>query len=433
MLTCQCSPLHAHSAPARVWDIGRFERSDSRAVIQYEGSSSIGESEPWSHLQTLALSAPDHDDRSSQEFQIDAISQWPSSLQDNEMLQPFTINSRHQRQAPANFRRMPDNPYSDEGDFIHRSRLHDRARSTHSLPFPDSGTFDHDFLHTDGQQMMGSSTSSSFSQPATSGLPMENNSAQFSDDRSVYPLSNPTFSEIKGSNTGLRQHQEIDFALGRGLGEESGHSLRRNQDILTSEELSWRQQDHFLFEHQLSPSANANYESYDLGLTANNHAWPPGFVSDPALEFTTTDHPGAIRIGGSSGHDKPVPCSYPPSADYYSDYLPTMQGPGRYQETVLISESHHLQSSPPSLPFRKNPNKSTPPRARSGSLSIIREYGHSQHGSPILSRNGSGKGKRKGPLPTATALAAAQKRKDGNVCIRCRTMKMTVIRCARML
>ena len=414
-----------------MWNIGRFERSDSCAVIQYEGSSSIGESEPWSHLQTLALSAPDHDDRCSQEFQIDAIS---SSLQDNDMLQPSTFNSRHQRQAHASYRRMPEIPYSDEGDFIHRSRLHDRARSTQSLPFPNTSPFDHELLHTDGQQMMGSSTSSSFSQPATSGLPMEKNSAQFSDERSVYPLDNPSFSEIKRSDIGLRHHQELDFTFGRGLVEESGHSLRPNQDTLRSEELSWRQQDHVLFEHQLSPSANANYESYDSGLNANNHAWPSGFVSDPTLDFSTTDHPGAIRIGGSSGHYKPVPCSYPPSADYYSDYLPTMQGPGRYEEIASTSESTHLQSSPPNLPFRKISNKSMPTRAtRTGSLSIIREYGHSQHGSPILSRNGSGKGKRKGPLPTATALAAAQKRKEGNVCIRCRTMKMTVGKRGRML
>ncbi len=333
---------------------------------------------------------------------------------------------------------MPQNSYSVEGSFTQHSRLHHQARSARSPHLPDSGRFEHRLSQTTGQQMTSSSTSSSFSQHATSGLDLETNSAQFLDPGSAYPFHHPSFDEAKRVNTGMRQDPEINFAHDRGLIEESGYNvLPASQDVLTPQELSWQQQDPFLFGHQFGTSTDTEYGSYGLDLTARDHAWPPDFVRDSALDFATLDHPGAIKIGASSGHYKPdLTSSYPPSAGCYPDYMPAMQGPGRHQHRPLISTSEPtiLPSSPPNLPFRKHSNRPTPTRgSRSGSLSIIREYGHSPHGSPILSRNGSGKGKRKGPLPTATAIAAAQKRKDGNVCIRCRTMKMTVSRCGRIV
>ena len=436
LLTRRSSSIQPHSAPARGWDIGRVERSDSRAALQYEGSSSVKESEPWSHLQTFALLGPEHDDRSSQDFQIETSSQWSSSLQDSDMFHHSIINPHHQRQAPARNQRMQqENSYSAEGDTSQRSRLPNRARSAQSVPLPDSGIFEHGFSYTGGPQMWADSPSSTFSQPAISGLPMESGPAQFFDTGSAYPLHHWTINEMKRSNTGLSQDHEIDFALDRGLIDESGqYPLRTGEDILTPQELSWRRNDHFRFEQKLSPSADTECGSYDLGLNANDRAWPPDFVQDPALGFTdsnTLDHPGAIKIGGSSGHYRPdLPSSFPPSADCFPVYMPTI----RSQAVTSTSEPTILSSGSSNLPFRKNPRKSTSARAsRSGSLSIIRENGHSPQGSPNLSQNGSGKGKRKGPLPTATALAAAQKRKDGSVCIRCRTMKMTVGRCLKIL
>ena len=432
LLTHRCSQTQAHSAPARGWDIGRFERSDSCAVLQYEGSPSVRECEPWNHLQTFALSAPEHDDRSSQDIQIEPSSQWSSNLQNNDMLHPPTF--RHQRQAPANHQRMRENPYSAAGNSTQHSRPQNQARSARSVYLPDSGICEHGFSATGGQQMRGSSASSTFSQTATSSLPMENNPAQFFDPRSAYPLYHPTINEIKRSHTGLSQDLEDSFRFDRGLTDESGHnSLPTSQDVLTPQELSWRQHDPFLFEQQLSTSAETGYGSYDIGFTANYYAWPPDFVQDPALGFSdsnTLDHPGAIKIGGSSHYKPDLPSSFPPSARCFPDYMPSMQT----RAATLASGPTLLQYSPPKSPFPKNSNKPTSTGAsRPGSLSIIREYGHPQHGSPNLTRNGSGKGKRKGPLPTATALAAAQKRKDGSVCIRCRTMKMTVGRCGRML
>ena len=328
---------------------------------------------------------------------------------------------------------MYANPYNVEGSFTQHSNLHQHDRGARSLHLPYSETFQHRNSQTGGHQMTGSTNSSSFSR--TGGLHMENNPAQLFDPQSAYPLHHPNFNGMKRSHTGLRQDLETDFALDRDLIDESRHnSLPVTQDVSTSQELSWRQNDHFSIDHQLSTSADTDYGLCALDFSANDPPWSPNFVQDPVLGFADSnalDHPGAIKIGGSSGHYKPgLPSSFPPSADCFPDYMPTM--PNR--AVISTSEPTFLPSSPPKLPFRRNSNKSTSTRAsRSGSLSIIREYGYSQHGSPNLSRNGSGKGKRKGPLPTATALAAAQKRKDGSVCIRCRTMKMTVGGCGRML
>ena len=421
LLTRRCSSTQAHSAPARHWDIEGFERSDSAALLQYEGSSSVRESEPWSHLQTFALSAPGHNDQCSQDFQIEAISQWSSNWQDNEMLRSSATESRHQRQASVKHSKMQEDPYSTAGYCTQPSRLRNQASSARSLPLANFGTWEHSMSHASEQRIAGSSTSSSLSQPATSGLHAESHVLH---SRSTLPFHDPTFNELKGSNT---------ISPNSGLINESGHnSLPANQNVLTPQELSWRQHDHVPFEHPFSTSDDTAYGSYDLGLTPHDHAWRPGFVQDPAFGYATyptyndtkmLEHPGAIKIEGSSGHYKPdLPSSFPPSADCFPpDYMPTIQNSRPYRATASTSQ-----------PNLKLSNKPTSARgSRSSSLSIIREYGHSQQGSPILSRNGSVKGKRKGPLATATALAAAQKRKDGNVCIRCRTMKMTVGRCGR--
>ena len=342
------------------------------------------------------------------------------------MLHPSIITSRQQRQPPAYPARMQENPYSAERNQNQRSSLHNQARSTTSLYLPDSDPFGRGMLHPSVPRMAGSSANSSFPQTAASGLPRERNSAPFFDTRSTYSYQHPTFDEMRRSDTGLRQDFEIDFAPDQGLFDESGDSsLPTSQDILSPQEFSWQEHDQYLLDNPLSTSADTDYSSY--GLMASEHAWPLDWAQTPALgvaDSNTLDHPDAIKIGGSDEYYKQDPTSsFPSSANCFTDYMPTM--PNR--EVASTSEAVFPPSSPPNLPFRKNSNKSTSARAsRSGSLSIIREYGHSQHGSPILSRNGSGKGKRKGPLPTATALAAAQKRKDGSVCIRCRTMKMTV-------
>lgn len=356
------------------------------------------------------------------------------------MLHPSMTESRHQRQASATHWRMQQNPYSAERNHTQQSRLRNQTRSARSLHLTNLDSFEPRTSNAGEQQMVSSSTSSSFSQPATSGPHMESNPAQFFDSRSTYSLQHPNFNQLEGSNNGLRQGLEIDFSLNRGLIEESGHSsLPASQGVLTPQELSWQQRDHHLLGHQLSASADTIHGSYDFDFTANGRAWPSFVMHDPAFGFATSqinddttslDHPGAIKIGRSSGHYRSGPPStFPPSADHFPDFMPTSQIPRQHRAVASISQPILYSSSPPNLPCRKDSNKSISARgSRSGSLSVIREYGHSQHGSPILSRNGSVKGKRKGPLPTATALAAAQKRKDGSVCIRCRTMKMTVDR-----
>lgn len=354
------------------------------------------------------------------------------------MLHPFTTDSLHQSRGSAKYERTQNNSYATEGNCTRHSHLRNQAGSARSLHFANSGTFENRISHASEQQMAGSSTSSSFSQPATSGLQMESNPAQFFDSQSAYLLNHSTFNELKGRNTGPRQDLEIDFSLNRDLIDESGHSsLPASQDVLTPQELSWQQHSHLLFGHELSASADTACKSYDLGLTADDHTWPSDMMHDPAIGFAdrqtyddinALDHPGAIKIERSRGHYKSGLTSYfPPSADCFPDYMPTTQHSWPHRAIPSTSQPALLSSSPPNLPIRKDSNKSTSARgSRSGSLSVIREYGYPQHGSPILSRNVSVKGKRKGPLPTATALAAARKRKDGNVCIRCRTMKMTV-------
>lgn len=343
--------------------------------------------------------------------------------------------------------RTQEVPHLIERNRIQSLRLRNQARSARSGHLADLDTFEPGISHASEQPMAGSSGSSSFSQPAASGLHMQSNLAQCLDPRSAYPLHHSTVDETKGSNTGLRQDLEMDFSPNQpnqGLINESGHcSVPAYQDALTPQELSWGQDDHLLFGYQSSLSADTAYGSYDLGLTVNNHTWPLDFIQDSSIGFAsrqtyddsnTLDHPGAIRIEGPKGHYKSnLASSFPSSADCFPDYMPTTQE-SQYRATPSTSQPTQPSSSPPNLPFGKIPNKNPSSRgSRSGSLSIIREYGHSQHGSPVLSRNGSTKGKRKGPLPTATALAAAQKRKDGSVCIRCRTMKMTVGRCGRIL
>ena len=434
-----------HSAPTRGWDIGRFERSDPGAVLQYEVSSPVRESEPGSHLQTFALSAPEHENQSSQDVQIEAISQWPSNLQGNEMFRPSMTKSRHQRQDFAKHQRMQENPYSANGNYTQHSRLHSQARSSRSPHLATFGTFYHNISPASEQRMAGSSTSSSFSQPATSDLRIESNPAHIFHSQSAQPLHHPTFHELKESGTGLRQDLEMEFSLDRGLVDESGHSsLLASENVPTAQELSWRQHDHLLFGHQPSTSADTGYGSYNLGLTANDRAWPSDFIQDPAFGLASRqtydgsnslDHPDAIKIKGSSGHYKlDLASSYPPSADCFPNHMPTMHNPRPHRANTSTSQPTSFSSSPPNISSRKNSSKSTSAGGSTpGSLSIIQEFGHSQHGSPIFSRSGSAKGKRKGPLATATALAAAQKRKDGSVCIRCRTMKMTVGRCGRTL
>ena len=398
--------------------------------MQYEGSSLVRGSEPWSHLQTFALSAPGHDDQCSRDFQIEAISQWPSSLQDNDILHFSTPESRHQPQASAKPKRMQENPYSAEGYGTSHPRLHNQARSARSLQLGSFDMFEDTTSRAGDRQMADSSTSSSFSQNATSGPHPESQSLN---SQSAYPLRDPNFDELKGSNKGLHQNLEVDLSLDSGLfNEPERNSLLVSPNVLTPQKLSWGQQDQLLFGHQLSTSSDTAYGSYDLGFTANDHAWHSDFMQHPTFGFTTgqnsddsnkLDQPGAIRIEGSSGHYKSgLPSSFPPTADCFPDYVPIAQKHRRHRAIASTSQ-----------PTLNISNKSTSARgSRSGSLSIIREYGHLQQGSPVLSRNGSAKGKRKGPLNTATALAAAQKRKDGNVCIRCRTMKMTVGRCGRM-
>ena len=347
----------------------------------------------------------------------------------------MSINFHHQRQVPTKHKRMQANSYYVEEDSAQHATRHRHDSSARGLHLPNS-SFQHTNLHTGGQQMAGSSTSSSFSQTATSGLYLESNSTQPFDPRSVYPLHPLNLDGMKRSHTRLSQNLELDSSLDRGPIDESGHnSMLASLHVLTPQEHSWQQNDHFPVEHQLSTSAETDYGLYSLDFTTTQDpTWSPEFIQNPALGFTdsnTLDHPGAIKIGGSSRHYKPdLPSSFPPTADCFPDYIPPIQN----RAATPASEPTVFPSSPPNLLFRRNSTRSTSTRAsRSGSLSIIREYGHSQYGSPNLSRNSSGKGKRKGPLPTATAVAAAQKRKDGNVCIRCRTMKMTVGKCGRTL
>ena len=382
----------------------------------------------------MALSAPEHDDRSSQHFQIPSSAQYPSSLPENDMLHPMSINFHHQRQVPAKHKRMQARSYYVEGDSTQRENRYHHHGSARGLHLPNS-SFQHTNLHTDGQQMTGSSTSSSFSQTATSGLYLDRNPTQPFDPQLVYPLQPHNLDGMKRSHTRMSQNLDLDSSFDRGPVHESGHnSLLASLDVLTPQEHSWQQTDHYPIEHQLSTSAETDYGLYGLEFATHDPTWSPEFVQDPALGFAdsnTLDHPGAIKIGGSSRHYKPdLPSSFPPTADCFPDYIPPMQN----RAATPTSEPTRFPSSPPNLLLRRNSTRSTSTRAsRSGSLSIIREYGHSQLGSPNLSRNSSGKGKRKGPLPTATAVAAAQKRKDGSVCIRCRTMKMTVGGCGRTL
>ena len=431
ILTHPRSPTSTHSIPARRWHIEGFEETGPSALPYYEGSSSLGESEPWSPLRAFAFSAPEHNDQSSHDFQIDAISKWPSSLQGNNMLNPSMKTARNQRQAPIKHQRMREDQYSAEENTTQRPRVHHPAWHARSHNIQDPSTLEHRGPYAGGQRMMSGSTSSNFSQPATKDLLMENNPAQFFDTRSAYSIHDSTFNQLKRSNTKLRQDPDTEFATDQGLIDESGHgSVSASQNLLTPQDLSWQQYDHGLFENRLSPSTDTEYGSYGFPFPTNDRTWSPEFAQDPSLELAPLDHPGAIKIGGSSGHYNPqLPSSFPPSADCFPEYASLTQVSDRYESAISTSEPNLHQSSSPKLPFQKKNNKTTSNRApRSGSLSIIREYGHSQHGSPNLSRSGSNKGKRKGPLPTATALAAAQKRKDGNVCIRCRTMKMTVKR-----
>ena len=360
------------------------------------------------------------------------------------MIRPFLTESRHRRQASAKDQRMQENPYSAEANCTQQLRPRNQARSIRSPHLANFGILEHKISPANEQRMAGSSTSSSFSQPATGGLHMESSPAQYFHSRSAHPLHHPNFDELKGSNVGLRQDLELDLSLDQGLIDGSGHnSLPTGEDVLTPQELSWRHS-HLLFGHQLSTSDDTAYGSYGLGPTANDHAWPSDFIQDPVFGSAyrqtydggnSLDHPDAIKIKGSSGHYKPhLASSFPPSADCYPDYMPATQNPRTHRAITSASQPTSLSSSSPHNPSRKNSYKPTSARGSgSGTLSIIREYGHPQHGSPSLSRNGSAKGKRKGPLPTATALAAAQKRKDGSVCIRCRTMKMTVGRRGRAL
>lgn len=346
------------------------------------------------------------------------------------MLHALTNDSLHQRHGSAEYKRTQDSSYATKGDCTQDPRLRNQPSNARSLPLANFGTFDHRIPHATEQQMAGSSGSSSFSQPATSGLHMESNPAQFFDSQSAYLLNYPTFNEMNGGNTGPRQDLEIDFSLNRGLIDGSGHnSLPASQHVQTPQELSWQQHNSLLFGNELSASADTAFGSYGLGLTANDRTWPSDLMHDPAIGFAdhTLDHPGAIKIERSSGHYKSgLTSSFPPSADCSPDYMPTIQTSRPHRAITSTSQPALLSSSQPNLPIQKDSNKSTSVRgSRSGSLSVIREYGHPQRGSPILSRNGSVKGKRKGPLPTATAIAAARKRKDGSVCIRCRTMKMT--------
>ena len=152
-------PFQSHSAPARGWDFGGFERSDSCAVLQYDGSSPVKENEPWSHLQTFALSAPGYDRRSSQDFQIAAGSQRPSSLQDNEMLHPTTVESHHQHQVLLSHR-MQANPSCAEGSFTQYPRLRNGARSGRGPRSANIGIFEHRTPSSGEQQIVGSSSSS---------------------------------------------------------------------------------------------------------------------------------------------------------------------------------------------------------------------------------------------------------------------------------
>ena len=348
------------------------------------------------------------------------------------MLHPMSINFQHQRQVPTKHKRMQENSHYVEGDSTQHAFNPHHGSSARNFYLPNSA-FQNADLNTGEQQMTGSSTSSSFSQTATSGLYLESNSTQPFDPRSVYPLHPLNLDGMKRSHTRSSQTVELASSLDRGPIDESGHnSLLASLDVLTPQEHPWQQTDHFPIEYQLSTSAETDYGLYGLDFTTHDPTWSPEFVQNPALGFADSnalDHPGAIKIGGSSRHYKPdLPSSFPPTADCYPDYIPPMQN----RTVTPTSEPTFFPTSPPNLPFRRNSTRSTSTRAsRSGSLSIIREYGHSQHGSPNLSRNSSGKGKRKGPLPPATAVAAAQKRKDGSVCIRCRTMKMTVGRCGR--
>ena len=329
---------------------------------------------------------------------------------------------------------MQPNPYYVEGNLTQHSKRHNYDRTARGLHHPTS-SFQDTTLPTIGQQMTDSSTSSRFAQATTSGMRLENNSTQFSDPQPAYALHHPNHIGMKKSHTGLSQSLELNSSFDRGLIGEPGHSsFAASQDVISPHEHLWQLNDHFHIEHQSSTSADTDYGFSGYEFTTHDPAWSRDIVQDPPLGFadsSTTDHPGAIKIGGSSRHYKPdLPSSFPPSAYCYPDHMPMLQN----RAASSTSEPIFHPSSPPNLPSRRNSMKSPSARAsRSGSLSIIQEYGHPQHRGPNMSRNSSGKGKRKGPLPTATALAAAQKRKDGSVCIRCRTMKMTVGRCGRML
>ena len=357
------------------------------------------------------------------------------------MLHPSTAQSHHQSQVLASHRRMQGNPSCAEGNFTQYPRLRNEARSARGPRSANIGIFEHRTPSSGEQQIVGSSSSSSFSQPATNGLHVPSSPTQAFDSQSAYSLHHPTLNVLKGNDVRPRQDLEPDYSLNRGLIDGSGqHSLPDSQDVLAPQELSWRQHGYFLVGHQPSTSADTAYSSYDLGLTASGHNWTSAFVQNPAFDVVsrqnynggnTLDHPGAMKIAGSSGHYKSgLTSSYPPSADCIPDYMSTTQSSRPHRAMEPSSQTTFVPPSPPNRPTRKYSGKATSARgSRSGSLSIIREYGHAPQGSPNVSRNGSVKGKRKGPLPPATALAAAQKRKDGNVCIRCRTMKMTVGKC----
>ena len=160
---------------------------------------------------------------------------------------------------------------------------------------------------------------------------------------------------------------------------------------------------------------------------------PQGFEARPqSRDSQTAQEHRASQTQGSSSfpqhlpHTPNLPSSFPSSTDCLPNYISAMQVPRWHGAAASTSEPSSLPSSPPILPFQKRPKRPTPTRAsRSGSLSIIREYGDTQH-SRTLSPNGLGNRYRRRSLSIATIVDAAQKRKDGSVCIRCRTMKLTV-------
>lgn len=166
-----------------------------------------------------------------------------------------------------------------------------------------------------------------------------------------------------------------------------------------------------------------HYGLLEISTLAGNPALSHPYVN----EYSDLDHESHIDCS-SEYQQADFASSYSPTTGFYPESQSTNPGHVDRPRSITMANPQNIASRPKqhtSSHRRRHSNSTHSATRKPGILKIIPEDGQRYFPFP-MSREGPQRGRRKGPLSNEAATKAAQRRKEKNVCIRCRTLREPV-------